>query len=51
MQYQPPDQTWYALRPSGGSGTHAIFNSRRYTQPPELCVQLQILKQSQNSET
>ena len=44
MQYAAPGQAWHALRPSGGGDTHAIFNSRRYSTPPEVCVQLQILR-------
>ena len=47
LQHQPSAQTWYTLRPSGGSGTHAVFNSKSGLQPPELCVQLQILKDTQ----
>ena len=44
MQYAAPGQAWHALRPSGGGDTHAIFNSRRYSTPPEVSVQLQILR-------
>jgi len=41
VQHALPVQTWHPLKPSGGG--HALFNSRRYTQPPEVSVLIRLL--------